>query len=92
LAMMGFIAACFVSVNDTVYPSVFLGPLAELNSVNPSSASIRAFLADAHLILGSLFLIGHIWHAYRARSAVKRGVEYRTVVNFLAEGTKVSSN
>ncbi|MEM9768831.1 MAG: chlorophyll a/b binding light-harvesting protein [Cyanobacteria bacterium P01_D01_bin.71] len=87
LAMMGFIAAVFVSVNDTVYPSVFFGPLPGTYAStisSPGATSVRIFLANAHLLLGALFLLGHIWHAYRARSAARRGVNYSTVSDFLS--------
>ena len=87
LAMMGVIAAVFVSVNDTVYPSVFFGPLPGTYAStisSPGVTSVRIFLANAHLLLGALFLMGHIWHAYRARSEARRGVNYRTVSDFLS--------
>lgn len=66
LAYMGFFAAYFVTVNDTVYPSVFYGPVgvtAVENIVTP-----RTWLALFHVVFASLLLSGHFWHALRARA------------------------
>ncbi len=76
VAYMGILAAYFVWVNDTVYPSEFFGPLGtpvtEAGEVSP-----RTWLATAHFVLGLLFLTGHIWHALRARSA-EAGFNFKT--------------
>lgn len=80
LAIMGWSAACFVLVNDVAYPSVFYGP------VGNETVSTRTFLANAHLILGCIALLGHVWHAFRARWRVKRGIIYQSLFDFLAEG------
>jgi photosystem II CP43 chlorophyll apoprotein len=74
LALMGFIAAYFVSVNTTVYPEVFYGsPLSIKFSLfpyfsldNPEVVSSRTWLANAHFWLAFFFLQGHIWHALRS--------------------------
>ncbi|MEO1519989.1 MAG: chlorophyll a/b binding light-harvesting protein [Cyanobacteria bacterium J06633_2] len=67
LAYMGLFAAYFVSVNDTVYPSVFYGPVGtsttELGTITP-----RTWLALFHIIFAGLLLVGHIWHGSRARA------------------------
>ncbi|NJO40240.1 MAG: chlorophyll a/b binding light-harvesting protein [Cyanobacteria bacterium RU_5_0] len=76
LAIAGFSVACFVSVNDIAYPNVFYG------SVNGSP--VRAALASVHAALGFLALVGHLWHAYRARSA-KKGVQFNTFFDFIAK-------
>jgi photosystem II CP43 chlorophyll apoprotein len=78
LAIAGFSVACFVSVNDIVYPSVFYG------SVGAVTDSTCAVLASVHAGLGFLALMGHIWHAYRARSAT-RGIEFDTFFDFIAK-------
>ncbi len=74
LALMGFIASYFVSVNTTVYPEVFYGPALSIKldifpyftSVNPTLLSSRTWLANSHFFLAFFFLQGHIWHALRA--------------------------
>jgi len=73
LAYMGFLAAYFVTVNDTVYPSVFYGPLA---STAAGEISPRIWLATAHFVLAVLFLFGHLWHALRVR-ATAAGFDFR---------------
>ena len=78
LAMIGFSVACFASVNEVAYPSIFYGP------VGTTTESIRASLATAHATFGSLALLGHLWHAYRARS-LQRGVRYNTFFDFVGK-------
>jgi photosystem II CP43 chlorophyll apoprotein len=75
LALAGFSVACFVSVNDIAYPSVFYGAV--------GSSPVRIALANVHAALGFLALVGHLWHAYRARSASK-GVQFDTFFDFIA--------
>lgn len=77
LAIAGFSVACFVSVNEIVYPSLFYGPVGG----NPS---IRAALASVHAALGFIALLGHLWHAYKARAAT-RGVIYKSFFDFVAQ-------
>ncbi|MBW4693425.1 MAG: chlorophyll a/b binding light-harvesting protein [Lyngbya sp. HA4199-MV5] len=75
LALMGFVATLFVSVNTTVYPEVFYGPTLVIRqniipyfaSPDPDFLSARSWLANAHFWLAFFFLQGHIWHALRAR-------------------------
>ena len=75
LALMGFIATLFVSVNTTVYPEVFYGPalvvrqniVPYFSSPDPDLVTARTWLANAHFWLAFFFLQGHIWHALRAR-------------------------
>jgi photosystem II CP43 chlorophyll apoprotein len=70
LALMGFIATLFVSVNTTVYPEAFYGPplvvrqsiLPYFSSVDPDFVTSRTWLANAHFWLAFFFLQGHIWH------------------------------
>ncbi|MEL6553032.1 MAG: chlorophyll a/b binding light-harvesting protein [Cyanobacteria bacterium J06621_11] len=67
LAYMGILAAYFVTVNDTVYPEVFYGPIGELRSAT-GDITLRGSLAFSHIGLSVLFLTGHWWHAFRARA------------------------
>jgi photosystem II CP43 chlorophyll apoprotein len=76
LALAGFSVACFVSVNSVAYPEVFYGPVL--------SSPTRVALASVHAGLGFLALVGHGWHAYRARSA-ERGVKFNTFFDFMAK-------
>jgi len=80
LALAGFSVACFVSVNEIAYPSVFYG------AVGDTTLSVRAALASVHSGLGFLALVGHIWHAYKAKAAVK-GVKYNTLFDLMAKET-----
>ena len=63
LAYMGCLAAYFVTVNDTVYPEVFYGPVGPL-----TNTLARTWLAAFHFILAGVALLGHIWHGFRARA------------------------
>jgi photosystem II CP43 chlorophyll apoprotein len=78
LALIGFSVACFVSVNEIAYPSIFYG------AVGDTVQSLRSVLASVHAGLGFLALVGHLWHAYCARSAVK-GRRYKTFFDFMAK-------
>ncbi|MEA5617205.1 chlorophyll a/b binding light-harvesting protein [Cronbergia sp. UHCC 0137] len=80
IAYMGFLAAYFVTVNDTVYPTEFYGPLGLTTS---GVISVRTWLATSHLALAIVFLSGHIWHALRVR-VIAAGLDFEQgVVNYL---------
>jgi photosystem II CP43 chlorophyll apoprotein len=76
LAYMGILAAYFISVNDTVYPSVFYGPV-DTPVLESGVVSPRTWLATSHFVLGLLLLTGHIWHALRARTTAA-GMDFKT--------------
>ncbi|ELR99584.1 chlorophyll a/b binding light-harvesting protein [Gloeocapsa sp. PCC 73106] len=78
LALVGFSVAVFVSVNEIAYPSVFYG------TVGGTSQSLRAVLASVHAAFGFLALMGHLWHAYRARWA-EQGKRYDSFFDFVAK-------
>jgi photosystem II CP43 chlorophyll apoprotein len=74
IAYMGFLAAYFVLVNDTVYPEVFYGAVGNIASAD-NVVSARGWLATFHIALATIFLLGHIWHGIRARLGV-RGFDF----------------
>ncbi|MBC6475413.1 MAG: chlorophyll a/b binding light-harvesting protein [Hormoscilla sp. GM102CHS1] len=67
LAYMGFLAVYFITVNDTIYPTEFYGPLG-FSKTAAGFVTSRTWLATSHFVLAILFLFGHIWHAVRVRS------------------------
>ncbi len=67
LAYMGFLAAYFITVNDTVYPTAFYGPLG-FSKTAAGFVTSRTWLATSHFVLAILLMFGHIWHAVRVRS------------------------
>lgn len=78
LAYAGFLAAYFVTTNDLAYPVEFYGPLGWSETANGAIAP-RTWLATTHVVLATLLLVGHIWHAVRVRSRaggfdMRRGV------------------
>ncbi|MEH2306378.1 chlorophyll a/b binding light-harvesting protein [Nostoc sp.] len=80
LAYMGLLAAYFVTVNDTVYPTVFYGPLG-LSTTASGIITVRTWLATSHFALAVVFLAGHIWHALRVR-VIAAGLDFQQgVVN-----------
>lgn len=66
LAYMGFFAAYFVWVNDTVYPEVFYGPVGSTTANGVITP--RTWLMLFQLIFACLLLVGHFWHALRVRA------------------------
>jgi photosystem II CP43 chlorophyll apoprotein len=76
LAYMGFLAAYFVTVNDTVYPEVFYGTVG-LTGPEATVVSSRTWQATSHFILAILALSGHIWHALRVRTKAA-GFDFRS--------------
>ncbi|MGF1591591.1 MAG: chlorophyll a/b binding light-harvesting protein [Pleurocapsa sp.] len=67
ISYMGFLAAYFCTVNATAYPEVFYGPVGLIQN-ETGIVTARGWLAAFHLVFAILFLLGHIWHAVRARS------------------------
>ncbi|MBD0309544.1 MAG: chlorophyll a/b binding light-harvesting protein, partial [Microcoleus sp. T1-bin1] len=66
-ALMGLIAAYFVTVNHTVYPEVFYG-FVGLTGSDAAVFSSETRLATSHFVLAIVALSGHIWHALRRRT------------------------
>ncbi|WP_144866334.1 chlorophyll a/b binding light-harvesting protein [Hyella patelloides] len=83
ISYMGLFAAYFCTVNNTVYPEVFYGPVG-LVETSTGVVTARGWLATFHVVFAVLFLLGHIWHAARAR-AVAAGFNIKegdTLVTF----------
>lgn len=66
ISYMGFLAAYFCYVNATAYPEVFYGAVGTVSDGGIVSA--RGWLVTFHVAFAILFLLGHIWHASRARN------------------------
>ncbi|MEM7760842.1 MAG: chlorophyll a/b binding light-harvesting protein [Cyanobacteria bacterium P01_A01_bin.40] len=66
ISYMGFLAAYFCTVNATAYPEVFYGQVGLIHH-DLGIVTARGWLATFHLAFAILFLLGHIWHAIRAR-------------------------
>jgi photosystem II CP43 chlorophyll apoprotein len=66
-ALMGLIATYFLTVNHTVYPEVFYGPVG-LTGADAAVVSSGTRLATSHFVLAIVALSGHIWHAVRIRT------------------------
>ena len=72
LALMGFIAAYFVSVNTLVFPVEFFGPALNIGIRqfpyfgSGEVLTSRTWLANAHFWLAFFVLQGHFWHSLRA--------------------------
>jgi photosystem II CP43 chlorophyll apoprotein len=75
-ALMGFIAAYFVTVNHTVYPEVFYGPVG-LTGFDAAVVSSGIWLATSHFVLAIVALSGHIWDALRIRTKAA-GFDFRS--------------
>ncbi len=67
ISYMGFLAAYFCHVNTTAYPEVFYGSVGVLRN-DAGIVSARGWLVTFHVAFAILFLLGHIWHASRARN------------------------
>ena len=67
ISYMGFLAAYFCAVNATAYPEVFYGQVGLIQN-DGGIVTARGWLTTFHLVFAVLFLLGHIWHASRARS------------------------
>lgn len=67
ISYMGLLAAYFCTVNNTAYPEIFYGPVGLIRD-DVGVVTARGWLATFHIAFAILFLLGHIWHASRARS------------------------
>ncbi|MBD0313510.1 MAG: chlorophyll a/b binding light-harvesting protein, partial [Microcoleus sp. T3-bin5] len=74
--LMGLIATYFLTVNHTVYPEVFYGPVG-LTVSEAAVVSSGIWLATSHFVLAIVALSGYIWHALRIRTKVA-GFDFRS--------------
>lgn len=75
VAYMGFFAAYFALKNNTAYPEVFYGPVNVIED-STGTVTVRGWLVTFHFVLALIFLLGHIWHALRAR-AIEAGFDFK---------------
>lgn len=75
ISYMGFLAAYFCTVNATAYPEVFYGQVGLIRN-DVGIVTARGWLATFHVAFALLFLLGHIWHASRAR-AKEAGIDLK---------------
>lgn len=74
--LMGLIATYFLTVNHTVYPEVFYGPVG-LTVSEAAVVSSGIWLATSHFVLAIVALSGYIWHALRIRTKAA-GFDFRS--------------
>ncbi|MGB3262462.1 MAG: chlorophyll a/b binding light-harvesting protein [Microcoleus sp.] len=100
LALMGFIAAYFVSVNTIAYPEEFYGPTLKIGFEqfpyfhSEGMLTSRVWLANTHFWLAFFVLQGHFWHALRSAGFdFRRGKVVQAMrEDIQPEGNKVAAS